>query len=1767
LPQINSALKEGDKMKAIIHPASKWLLALKNSTLLFGLILGICTSVFGESPPVERWVARYNGPGNYGDQAQAVAVDNWGNVYVTGGSYGSGTNSDYATIKYSPGGNQLWLARYNGPAYYADNAQALVIDNFANVYVTGSSDGIGTSEDYATIKYSPDGNQLWVARYNGPGNDYDHAQALALDSSGNIYVTGYSTGSGTNIDYATVKYSPDGNQLWVARYNGPGNNIDVAYGIALDSSGNVYVTGYIASDGAGSDYGTIKYNSDGNQLWVRYYNGPANDNDDARAIAVDNLGNVYITGYSMDRETNWDYVTIKYSSDGNQLWVARYNGPGNSSDNAYALVIDNSGDVYVTGRSAGSGTSMDYATIKYDPNGNQLWVARYNGPGNSNDNAYALVIDNSGDVYVTGTSAGIGTSEDYATVKYSPDGNQLWVARYNGPGNSYDAVHALATDNSGNVYVTGQSVGVGADYDYATIKYKQYCIFVDVNATGENNGSSWANAYNYLQDALTAAEPNYEIWVAQGTYRPDRDTNYPGGTGNRTATFQLKNGVTIYGGFPRSGGLWTSRDPNTYGTILSGDIGTVGYKGDNSYHVVTGSGTNSTAILDGFTITAGSANGMIPISYRRGGGMYNNNGSPTVTNCTFSGNSAYYGGGMCNYLQSNPQVTNCIFNGNAASSGGGGMYVEGGISPILTGCTFTDNSANNGGGMYVSNSYVVTLTDCNFSGNDANSGGGMYNNNNSPTLTNCAFINNSASDSGGGMYNLFECSPTLTNCTFSGNDANNGGGMYTLGSSVITFGTGGSNFTSDEFYFGGNSQIQGAGDVNIGLGGEMIIDSNAVVELIDPNEPELGTIHCNGLLKVKGNGRLSFATVTVTRQADGFFGKFQVENSAQVRDVDIYTDGDRFMDVDPCTFTGIIANNRIYVTITEGQNETPEGILEVRGRDLNEPNCFDDPNVLACHLDSNAMPLFDTNSWTLERLEVAAGAKVNLVDRFSSGNGDPEVLYIKNLVFGSNCALNIGFERLYYMNLSGEPNSIKKKAMMGASLGMINCDSNEEFQSLVSNNNFTHPTDPNYNRIYVERIVGLQPDPNGMMKMHNLEDPCTGPIVFARAKGEFAPAVEDEIRIRFNYLFTTTDPGAQIVVYLSDVNELLEPNDPCRADHYIEVARIPAPPVPRAGSAGSGRFGIFDMLVSTGGLDLSKGTWIELELIEPVQGPLFKQGSYKLMAAAGSGGGTIVYVNNMSAGISCDTCQCLDLNNYCDVDSYDFLMVVGGIGSTDPPACVDIGLSTDGYLDAYDVASWDRAMDFDNLLNLCGEKVPLSRVEKFTGGGFGSFGDPLNLFNPSDLNDLLITGKRGTPDIGGMEWTKLKDRFYVFDSNCRYMRCREPEPNRYNIRIVRGVNDDLYQINSENGVLLLETGTQILCPNEVNCPSEPRYNRPAKVYVGIQKRWTSGEPDFFGRPILDAAFDAGFVYVVPVVVEPNGNEPNAYAAAAKLALDYNSTPPSYHVVKLYDGPLLPFDYNYPQSQLRYRNNLREIELDNAGNVYVTNANRINADILWKFEPNGAVHRLDLDNPNEPYYVPAPTGMCVSIATNVLYLASSIYNKTDPNSAVIRGFSTETLTPVRTIMVSKMQHVTSITENPLTHSLWITGFCFNSMPDPPDPGVLPFYDPYLAWVPLGVNNVSAVCILDVNHPDNDLAMPLSIVWTGAQPQEKCGGADLDGSGTVSLPDFAWLARYWRTKCVDSNNYSYCEMADLEPDGYIDLKDLDVLAEHWLDTSCL
>jgi uncharacterized delta-60 repeat protein len=244
--------------------------------------------------------------------------------------------------------------------------------------------------------------QAWVNLFHGvPGND-DVATTLALDDDGNIYVSGFSARTYSYYDYATVKYSPTGERLWLAWYAGPEQAYDRAQAIAVDSEANVYVTGW--SQSANTKFATVMYDSDGSEQWVAIYSGPTNGEDSPVGSAVDRWGNVYVTGSSTGRGTSTDYATIKYAPDGTELWVARYDGPAGREDEPTALALDYDGNAYVAGGSWGVNSQEDFAVVKYDSQGNLQWAQRYNGPGNGRDLATALTLDQDGQALVTGCS-------------------------------------------------------------------------------------------------------------------------------------------------------------------------------------------------------------------------------------------------------------------------------------------------------------------------------------------------------------------------------------------------------------------------------------------------------------------------------------------------------------------------------------------------------------------------------------------------------------------------------------------------------------------------------------------------------------------------------------------------------------------------------------------------------------------------------------------------------------------------------------------------------------------------------------------------------------------------------------------------------------------------------------------------------------------------------------------------------------------------------------------------------------------------------------------------------------------------------------------------------------------------------------------------------------------------------------------------------------------------------------------------------------------
>ncbi len=552
------------------------------------------------------WVSHYqSNRASRIDVAHDVVLDGQGNVFVTGKSEGSGTANDYLTVKYDFSGNEVWRARYDGPGHGVDIANAIALDSEGNVYVTGLSSGNGQLPDYwprsaydfCTIKYNSGGKQEWVARYDGPGNSTDAAIAMAVDAAGNVYVTGESVSSDTgwthqkNYDFATVKYNTTGTLQWVARYDGPANSDDAATAIALDSLGDLYVTGWsIDTLLYGFDqhfsYATIKYDANGAVQWIERYsrsqlesaspvamvvdrsgsvivsgqtgngflgvnsgyiatvkydpngnlqwavcdssfvnarvtdlvldggdnaiiaatslasasqtygisvlvlkyasngalqwktNQGGNGNKiTASGIGVDTLGNVFLSGFLGQEQgvipsVGDSLIVLKYDSDGLIQWVNTYSNPGNSTNMSSAMTVDDVGNVLVVG-SDGQALNSSFVTIKYAPSGPRQWVARTTGSGSSNDVITAMKVDAGGNVYIAGKSFDANTSWDYFTAKFNTNGEQVWEARYNGPDSRSDYANAIAIDNVGNVYVTGTSGGKETSNDWATIKYSK----------------------------------------------------------------------------------------------------------------------------------------------------------------------------------------------------------------------------------------------------------------------------------------------------------------------------------------------------------------------------------------------------------------------------------------------------------------------------------------------------------------------------------------------------------------------------------------------------------------------------------------------------------------------------------------------------------------------------------------------------------------------------------------------------------------------------------------------------------------------------------------------------------------------------------------------------------------------------------------------------------------------------------------------------------------------------------------------------------------------------------------------------------------------------------------------------------------------------------------------------------------------------------------------------------------------------------------------
>ncbi|MFO7675527.1 MAG: hypothetical protein R6X12_04330 [bacterium] len=412
------------------------------------------------------WASRLVDEGAGG--VAAVAVDGFGNTYITGGRPWTGASN--ATAMYDRDGHLVWAAPCTLPDL---EWVAIGLDLPGNVYVTGTSYGSVQHMqvcDYVVAKYRPTGEQVWTARYSHCPDTFlswDGAMAGCVDAAGNVHVTGRSYDTETSWDCATVKFDSSGTLLWSARWDDGLNRSDAGNAITTDQQGNVYVAGIAR----GTYFLLIKYSPDGDLRWAVVDFDSDSIYGDLIAVAVDRAGHVYGFGSGGRYEQGHsDYYLAKFDSTGRKLWHALYDCYWD--DAGYAMVLDDSAGIYVTGLSDGPGTGWDICTVKWDSAGNRRWVARYDharwgdiGEDLATDGKYVYTVGRCSDLdSITWTTSMCFVTCDAVT------GAILWAAPYLYPGAANGGATAVAIGPDGNVHAAGSCYD-STTADYVTLKY------------------------------------------------------------------------------------------------------------------------------------------------------------------------------------------------------------------------------------------------------------------------------------------------------------------------------------------------------------------------------------------------------------------------------------------------------------------------------------------------------------------------------------------------------------------------------------------------------------------------------------------------------------------------------------------------------------------------------------------------------------------------------------------------------------------------------------------------------------------------------------------------------------------------------------------------------------------------------------------------------------------------------------------------------------------------------------------------------------------------------------------------------------------------------------------------------------------------------------------------------------------------------------------------------------------------------------------------
>jgi hypothetical protein len=933
----------------------------------------------------------------------------------------------------------------------------------------------------------------------------------------------------------------------------------------------------------------------------------------------------------------------------------------------------------------------------------------------------------------------------------------------------------------------------------------------------------------------------------------------------------------------------------------------------------------------------------------------------------------------------------------------------------------------------------------------------------------------------------------------------------------------------------------GAGTIRVAEGSQLQIEHQAVVALA--GDGAQGSIVCDGLLLLKDQVVLRDARIQVNRlsaedevrldncviqaEAGAPYGQFFVSGQASIDIPSIDANGDRYLDVDPRVYDcNDLRVQSIRVRVDEGVNSTTGGLFELRGLDLfNVPW---EPNVYVYPVAK--VPDFGPKTWTIDRLELVPGAKLNLTNRFDfqapfDQNGDQEVLFVKELILGEGSILNTAFNRVYCEHLvKADSAQIISIPLLGFSLNNITFDDARDFSTRVKSNNVL-AMDPAKSVILVSRVVGQAPDPNGMMRMRNLVVGDT--LTYARALGLFAKASEERILIRFQYLFEGASPqkGSSLQVYLTDSPDLL-PEQVSKHRRAVGVVYESPLFAAQPGTRGSDTFGTVEIEAQVGDLDFTRGVWIELRLIAPA--------------------GDSVLINNWDPLVQPNPNYCWDLawpSN--TVDAFDFLAVMSESGRRSDEVLSMSGtpignyvegfFCRDGYVTPLDAmaANWlicglqCPPADPIGAVSAIGTQAlvtPQSTRASRTSLSASAAGSSSAIL---PTTPLAILGKRYAAAEGLAADDFLAERLYGLSPDAGTVTQVGPVlDDPLNVKLVRAPDGQVYVVNLARGVVKIST-------NEVVIPPCVFQDGDRTLTIGVQ----NGANGVAGLPILDVAFDSGGdAYVVPVVFYERYHGQTVYlneaaVATARLrpaakavgeAMMFPSTAcpgGSWAVAALnansneFDNVLLPPGAS--SSHTVYGQ--REVEVDEAAGVtYVLNVHAQNTgDMLLACTME--VGRADLYR--DTYfvdYLPCNLAMLrieapgpLHLSKDFLYLGGRRTGATPGSACVFRlpkaVFSIDVLAPsdVEAIEVVGMDQVTGITEDPATGTIWVTGIALKDVPTAFDSttemDILnrpPFYSARVASFP--ANHHGPVQSMPLTGPGCDLVLPLDIEWTGPTP---------------------------------------------------------------------